>query len=64
MRGLQYLGWRALERRLSELWYVGLATPQHVESCWTRDQIRVPCIGRWILIYWTAREVLEILDNI
>ena len=24
-------------------------TPQHVESAQTRDQTRVPCVGRWIL---------------
>ena len=25
----------------------------------TRDQTRIPCIGRWILTHWTAREVLR-----
>ena len=28
-----------------------------MESSWTRDQICVPCIGKWILIQCTTREV-------
>ena len=28
-----------------------------VASSWTRDWIYVSCIGRWILIHWTTREV-------
>lgn len=28
-----------------------------VESSWTMDQIRVPCIGRWLPIYCAASEV-------
>ena len=35
----------------------GLAVLQHVESSWTRNQTHVPCIGRWILISCTTREV-------
>ena len=31
----------------------------HVESSWTRDWIRVPCVGRWVLNYRSTREVLE-----
>ena len=27
-------------------------------SSWTRGQTRVPCIGRWILVHCTTREVL------
>ena len=29
----------------------------HAESSQTRDGTRVPCIGRWILIHYTTREV-------
>ena len=42
------------------MWSMGLVAPRHVESSQTRDQIRVPCIGRQILNHWTTREVLEI----
>ena len=31
----------------------------HVGSSWTRDWTHVPCIGRWVPIHWTTREVLE-----
>jgi len=34
--------------------------PRHVGSSQTRDQTRVPCIGRQILNHWTTREVLAI----
>ena len=27
----------------------------------TRDQTHVPCIGRWMLNYWTTREVPDCL---
>ena len=40
--------------------HVGLVAPWCVESSWTRDQTRVPCIGWWILNHWTTREVLYI----
>ena len=36
---------------------MGLASLCHVESSWTRDRTRVPCIGRWILNHWTTGEV-------
>ena len=39
------------------LWHTGLVALQHVESSWARDQICVPCIGRWILVHCTTREV-------
>ena len=41
-----------------ELWYTGLVALWHAESSWTRDQTRVPCIGRQILNHWTTRQVL------
>ena len=34
------------------LWRTGLVAPWHVGSFWTRDQICVPCLGRWILNHW------------
>ena len=36
---------------------MGLVAPRHVGSSWTRDQIRVLCIGRQILNHCTTREV-------
>ena len=35
----------------------GLVAPRHVESSLTRDRTCVPCMGRWILIHCTTREV-------
>ena len=32
---------------------------QHVASSRMRDWTRVPCTGRWILNYWSTREVLK-----
>ena len=40
-----------------KLGHVGFAALQHVKSSCTRDQIHGPCIGRWILIHCTTREV-------
>ena len=34
-----------------------LVVPRHVGSSQTREQTRVPCIGRQILIHWATREV-------
>ena len=33
----------------------GPVAPRRVESSQTRDGMRVPCIGRWILYHWTTR---------
>ena len=33
-----------------------------VESSQTRDQTCVPCVGRWVLVHWTTREVLFIVS--
>ena len=43
------------------MWCKGLAALRHVGSSWTRDQIGVPCTGRWILNHWTTREVPSLL---
>ena len=40
-------------------WHTSLVPPWHVESSWTRNQICVPSIGRWILNHWTIRKVLS-----
>ena len=42
---------------IQKLWQTGLVAPRQVGSSWTRDQTRVPCIGRQILTYWTTREI-------
>ena len=39
---------------------MGLVVLRHVEYSQSRDQTRVPCIGRWILNHWTTREVSSI----
>ena len=49
LRQLQYSG--------SVVVLSGLVALRHVESSQTRDQTRVPCIGRWILNHWTTKEV-------
>ena len=36
--------------------HMGLIVPWHIESFWTKAQICVPCIGRWILIHCTSRK--------
>ena len=33
------------------MWCTGLVAPRHVGSSRTRAQTRVPCTGRWILIF-------------
>ena len=39
------------------LWCSGLVTSGHVGSSPTRNQIRVPCVGRRICNHWTTRGV-------
>ena len=56
--GFSSCGSWSLERRLSSCWCTGLVAPRHVESSQTRDQVRVPCIGRQILNHCTTREAL------
>ena len=63
--GLSRCGTRALESAsfsncsawAQQLWCTALVAPQHVGSSWTRDQTRVPCIGRQILNHSATREV-------
>ena len=42
----------------SSWWLIGLVASQHVASSQTKDQTRIPCIGRWSLYHWTSKEVL------
>ena len=42
------------------LWRIGLVALWHVESSWTRDWTRVPCIGRYSLNHWTVREAWHV----
>ena len=58
---LRSTGYRA--HGLQWLQPAGLVAPRHMESPWTRDQICVPCIGRWLLNHWTTREVLLVFLN-
>ena len=44
---------------LQQLWLTSLVAPCHVESSWPGDRTYVPCIGRWLLIHYTTREVLR-----
>ena len=39
---------------------MALLAPRRVESSQTRGRTHIPCIGRQILNYWTARVVLDI----
>ena len=55
--GFSSCGAQAVGSRTQLWWRMGLAAPPHVESSQTRDQTRIPCIGRWILIHCTAGEV-------
>ena len=53
-------GARASGTWAQPLWRTGLVARQHVESSWTRDRTRIPCIGRWILNPWTTRKALVV----
>ena len=60
--GLSSCGLHAPELRLLSFWYMGLAIPLPVDTSQTRDQTHILCIGRWILIHYTTREVLSFLS--
>ena len=49
---------QAREHWLSSCGERALVALQHVGSSWTRDRTQVPCVGKWILKYWTTRKVL------
>ena len=55
--GLQQF-WLISSRAQSlKFWHRGLTAPWHVKSSQIRDQTHAPCIGRWIPIHCTTREV-------
>ena len=55
---LAVLGLCCSMQGLLQLWHAGLVALSTWDlSSPTRDQICVLCIGRWILIHWTTREV-------
>ena len=58
-RALGCVGFSGCNMQAQQLWRMGLVAPQHGLSPWTRDQTHVPCIGKWIPIHFTAREVLS-----
>lgn len=61
-RGLSSCGVHAPELRLLLSWHLGLVAPLPVDTSQTRDQTRILCFGRWILIHYTTREVLSFLS--
>ena len=46
-----------------QLWYTGLVALRHVESSRPRDRTCVSCIGRYILIHCTTREVSSLVSS-
>ena len=55
---------RALEcAAFSSYGWLGLVFSPRVESSPTRDQTRVPCIGRWIPMRCATRKVHEYISN-
>ena len=45
----RHKGFRSCSTQAQKLWLTGLVASQNVESSWTRDSTRVPCIGRQFL---------------
>ena len=41
--------------------HMGFSDLLPMESSWTRNWTRVPCIGRWIFLHCTTREALKFL---
>ena len=58
--GLSSPASRAPDHQLGNCGLWSLVAPQCVESSWTTDQTRVPCIGRRILNCWLTREVQKL----
>ena len=56
--GFRHESFNSWSVRAQPLWLVGFAALWHVESSPTRDWTCVLCIGSWILIHCTTREVL------
>ena len=47
--------------QLQYLWRMGIATPRHMGSSWTRDQTCVPYIGRDILFFSFFKKLIQFL---
>lgn len=58
----QHCGVHAPELRLLLSWHLGLVAPLPADTSQTRDQTRILCFGRWILLHCTTREVLSFLS--
>ena len=58
LRCFSCCGPRALGVWAQSLWCMGLVPLRHVGSSQTRNLTCVPCIGRWIPIHCSTREVL------
>ena len=59
--GSRRMGFSSHSTRAQQFWPTGLVAPQHVGSSWTRNQTRVPCIGKRILNHCTTSEVPALL---
>ena len=55
--GSRHTAFSSCSTQVQQLWCTGLVAPRHVGSSQTRDQTRVPCIGRQILNHCATREV-------
>ena len=55
--GSRHTGFSSCNMRAQQL---SLTAPRHVESSRTRDLTCVSCIGRWVLIHCTSREVQSV----
>ena len=42
------------------MWHTGFVASRRVESSWTRNPTCIPCIGRRVLIHWTAKKALYV----
>ena len=49
--GSRCVGFSRCGTQAQQLWGMGLAVPQHVESFWIKDGLRVFCTGRWLLYH-------------
>ena len=56
--GCRHVGFRSHSTRAQQLWSLGMAAPQPVESSWAKGRTHVPCIGRRLLIHSPTREDL------
>ena len=55
--GSRRTGFSSCSTQAQQLWCMGFVAPRHVGSSRTRDQTRVPCIGRRILNHCATKEV-------